>query len=58
MSINKLTSIVSLLNKVGVTDLQSKQALQMTLVLKNMDTVDILGEKGLMVAKKLKSYEI
>ena len=56
MSTVKFKDILTLMGDVGVTDLSQKYALNMVIVLKQLKTHELLGERGLEIANTLKRY--
>lgn len=57
MSYDKLTKIINILAKVGVTDLSSKKAMHMTRAMKAM-SMNELENRGLKIAEILVQWDV
>ena len=57
MSYDKLTKIINILAKVGVTDLSSKKAMHMTRAMKAM-SMNELENRGLKIAGILAQWDV
>lgn len=57
MSYDKLTKIINILAKVGVTDLSSKKAMHMTRAMKAM-SINELENRGLKIAGILAQWDV
>lgn len=57
MSLDKLTKIIQILAKVGVTDLTTKKAMHMTRAMKAMSMQE-LDTRGINIAKILVEWDV
>lgn len=57
MSYDKLTTIINILAKVGVTDLSTKKAMHMTRAMKAM-SINELDTRGINIAKILVEWDV